>query len=323
MRMIVIYPELVKEVKGILLKYATVTLLFIYALFIVLLLLSEDSTKSVDPAGSNDKAMATINHDALEEPKQIKPNDNGWEINFSEYADGELPKENWNFEVGNKVAAYNDELQTYTNRTENVRIEDGVLVLEARPEKKNGRNYTSARINSKDKLNFEYGTLEVEAALPRGTGTWPAVWLMPQDPIYKPENFGITEKDAYYWAVNGEIDFVESIGRLPGQNIPAAHSYNTFKESPQYTPVYIDNPYDNYHRYGIVKTPDTITFTFDGEPYASRQKLNDDPLDWPYNQPYYLIINLAIGGKWAGDSGVDDATAPWLLKVKSITYKPL
>jgi beta-glucanase (GH16 family) len=81
--------------------------------------------------------------------------------------------------------------------------------------------------------------------------------------------------------------------------------------------------YSGFHRYGIIKTPNKITFTIDGKPYASRSKKSNSPLDWPYNQPYYLILNLAIGGKWAGANGIDNASAPWLMQVKSISYRPL
>jgi beta-glucanase (GH16 family) len=119
------------------------------------------------------------------------------------------------------------------------------------------------------------------------------------------------------------IDFAEQVGRLPGQNIPAAHSYHSRTSgAPQYTPAYITNPYGAYHRYGIIKTPDKITFTLDGRPYATRVRTGDSALDWPFNQRYYLILNLAVGGTWAGDDGIDNSQAPWQLKVKSISYQP-
>jgi beta-glucanase (GH16 family) len=78
-----------------------------------------------------------------------------------------------------------------------------------------------------------------------------------------------------------------------------------------------------FHRFGVIKTPNKITFTLDGKPYTSRTKNSDNPLDWPYNQPYYLIINLAIGGNWAGANGIDVSSAPWQLKIKSLSYTPL
>lgn len=245
-----------------------------------------------------------------------------WSYIFAHYPDGALPEGDWQFEKGTTVANYNNELQAYTAETSNVRIENGLLVIEARPEEREGKRYTSARINSLGNFSFTYGTLEVDMMLPQGKGTWPAAWLMPRDNIYKPEAFGISSSDKFAWVLNGEIDFMESIGRLPGQNIPAAHSYNELQAAPTYTPAFVQAPYTKFHRYGIIKTPEKITFTLDGKPYAAREKKSDSPLDWPYDQPYYLILNLAIGGNWAGDEGIDDTTAPWQLKVRSISYKP-
>jgi beta-glucanase (GH16 family) len=260
------------------------------------------------------------------EPKVVNDHDpatKAWSYNFSDYPEGALPSKDWRFETGTAVADYHHELQSYTSSTSNVRIEGGVLVIEARQKNLNGRQFTSGRISTLDNFSFTYGSLEVDMMLPEGTGTWPAAWLMPRDNVYKKEMFGLAQDDKLAWALNGEIDFGEAIGSLPGQNIPAAHSYNELHQAPTYTPAYVPNPYTQYHRYGVIKTPDKITFTLDGKPYATRQKTSDSPLDWPFNQPYYLILNLAIGGDWAGDEGVDISFAPWRLQVKSISYKPL
>ena len=245
-----------------------------------------------------------------------------WTYDFSQYPDGALSPNDWQFEKGTKVADYHNELQAYTDRTSNVRVENGLLVIDAHREQYEERQFTSARITTANSFAFTYGTLEVDMMLPEGKGTWPAAWLMPRDSIYSPADYGIDKSNKHQWAVNGEIDFAEAIGRLPGQNIPAAHSYNSFSTAPVYTPAFIKNPYTQFHRYGIIKTADKITFTLDGTPYATRTKNSDSPLDWPFNQPYYLILNLAIGGNWAGQEGIDEASAPWQLKVRSISYTP-
>jgi beta-glucanase (GH16 family) len=256
---------------------------------------------------------------------RMPANGQAWTYNFSDFADGALPGTDWNFEEGTKVSNYNGEDQAYTARTGNVRIENGVLVIEAKPESMYGKKYTSARINTLDKFDFDYGTIEAEMMLPAGAGTWPAAWLMPSvDKFYDPRDFGIDPLDKYAWAVNGEIDFAEAIGRTPGVNIPAAHTYNSRKSGAvTYTPGSVPNAYSQYHRYGVTKTPNSITFTIDGVPYASRVRTGDSVLDWPFNQRYYLILNLAIGGSWAGAAGIDDASAPWQLKIKSLSYRPL
>src|SRR5690606_30362872 len=125
---------------------------------------------------------------------------------------------------------YNGEVQSYTSRPKNIRVENGKLIIEAHSEEHDGQPFTSARINTLGIFDFTYGTIEVTAALPYGVGTWPAAWLMPSNPRYDPRELGVPEGDRHEFAVNGEIDFLEAIGRHPGENIPGAHSYNQLKE---------------------------------------------------------------------------------------------
>lgn len=246
-----------------------------------------------------------------------------WKYTFDAKKSSSLDLSLWTIENGNQTADYNDELQTYTSRSENVRIERDALVIQAHIEDLNGKKYTSARINTKESFGFTYGTLEVEMKLPRGTGTWPAAWLMPQTPKYSPAELGVlgTKNE---WALNGEIDFMEAVGYIPGEIIPAVHSYNSLAGTTLYTPGYVTDPYTTYHRYGVIKTPTKISFTIDGKVYASREKNSNTAYDWPYDQPYYLILNLAMGGSWGGEKGVDNLSAnSWTMYVRSIDYKPL
>ncbi len=280
----------------------------IYALINVPTLATQKSPAVI--ASPNKRVVSTVY-----DPAQIN-----WNYDFSMFKNGPLPANDWNFEQGNKVASYNSELQTYTNRQANVRVQDGILVIDAHKDNINDRHYSSARINTRNHFSFTYGRLEVTMKIPAGRGTWPAAWLMPRDNKYSASALGVSDEDRFAWAVNGEIDIVESIGRLPGQNIPAAHSYSEFNSAPTYTPAYVPTSSSRFHTYGVIKTPDSITFTLDGKPYAQRLKTSNNPLDWPYDQPYYLIINLAIGGEWAGAEGIDEATSPWLLEVKNISY---
>lgn len=248
---------------------------------------------------------------------------NGWIYDFKNIKDGTLPSSSWNIESGNTISDYNAEAQTYTSRTDNVRVEDGTLVIEAKPENINGKTYSSAMINTKDKFSFTYGTIEVTMKTPAGNGTWPAAWLLPEKNIYNAADYGINTSDPFAWAINGEIDFAESIGSIPNQNIPAAHSYNQLQTGTIYTPATVPNQSTEFHTYGVIKTPTSLTFTLDGVAYATRTKTSTNAASWPYDQPYYLIINLAIGGSWAGAQGIDDTSAPWLLQVQSIHYTPL
>ncbi len=246
-----------------------------------------------------------------------------WFYTFNAEQSRALDPSIWTVENSVTTATYNKELQTYTNRPENVRIEGDALVIEAHVEQRDGQSYTSARINTRNAFAFTYGKLEVDIKLPRGVGTWPAAWLMPNDERYKVADFPSVTDPRRQWALNGEIDFMEAVGYLPGEIIPATHGYNSLGGAATYTPGVVNKPYDAYHRYGIIKTPESISFTIDGVPYASRTKTSDNPLDWPYDQSYYLILNLAIGGEWAGAQGVDETTAPWKMHVRSIAYRPL
>lgn len=247
-----------------------------------------------------------------------------WSYNFNEFPDGSLSSNDWNFEVGNKVADINNEAQTYTSRKKNIRVEDGALVIEARRENLNNKKYSSARIDTKGKFDFQYGTLEIDAMLPKGIGTWPAAWLLPANAKYDPSDYGIDKKDRLRWAINGEIDVLESVGFLPNENYPNLHSYNEFRSAPKLHRGYVKTAYTEYHRYGMIKTPSKISFTLDGIPYYTQYKESNSPLDWPFDQAYYLIINLTIGGSWGGATGViDDSLAPWQMKIKSISYEPL
>ncbi|HEY8886625.1 MAG TPA: glycoside hydrolase family 16 protein [Candidatus Microsaccharimonas sp.] len=245
-----------------------------------------------------------------------------WTYDFSTMADGPIDSKIFNTENGSTKADYNNELETFTSRTDNVRVQDGALVLAAKPENKDGKAYTSGRVDTDGSFSFLYGTLTVEAKIPRGVGTWPAAWLMPSNPRYQAADFPSATDQSRIYSLNGELDFLESVGYIPGVNIPASHSYNSLAQTAQYTPGFVSNPYDSYHTYGIIKTPTLIEFTLDGKVYARRDKTSDDPLSWPYDQPYYLIMNLSIGGAWAGKDGVDDSSAPWLYQIKSITYTP-
>jgi beta-glucanase (GH16 family) len=268
---------------------------------------------------------------AFTQPKQTTPmltkqtinTSKPWLYTFNEKDSKQVDTTLFNVENGNETSDYNNELQTYTDRTDNVRVENDALVIEAKKESLNGKDYTSARLNTQGTFAFTYGVLQVEMKLPQGTGTWPAAWLMPDDPKYTTTQYGIGKNTPNAWALNGEIDFMEAVGYIPNQIIPATHSYNALSQGTIYTPGFIDDAYNTYHKYGVIKLKDSISFTIDGKVYATRTRSSTNPLDWPYDQPYYLILNLAIGGSWAGQKGIDASGAPWTMSVKSISYLPL
>jgi beta-glucanase (GH16 family) len=209
----------------------------------------------------------------------------------------------WNIEEGGGGWG-NKELQYYTNRTENLRIEDGCLVIEARKENYGNRSYTSARINTREKKAFEYGKIEARISLPSGGGTWPAFWMMGND--YRKVG----------WPKCGEIDIMEHVGNKPSMVSYAIHTpqKNGSSGNNWYSQSYFDDVENNFHVYGIewIKEEkygcDVIHFTFDGKITATIQEdisHIDENYYWPFNKEHFIIFNLAIGGTMGGS--VDDA----------------
>ena len=253
-----------------------------------------------------------------------------WRIDFSTMQDGPLVGK-WNVIEGRIEADWNAEEQAYTGNSRNVRIENGALVIQSQVESTYGKNYTSARIDTRGIFDFKYGELNVVAQLPQGVGTWPAGWLMPSNPIYNAQELGVPSGAQHEFAVNGEIDFLEAIGRHPGENIPAAHTFGQLNKSTIYTPGRVPTMYDEYHSYGVIKTPGRIQFTIDGTVYTEREQTSDDPLWWPFEQKYYLILNLAMGGSWAGaekrrfpPDGIDRSKQEhWKYQIREINFQPV
>jgi beta-glucanase (GH16 family) len=205
----------------------------------------------------------------------------------------------WGYDLGGSGWG-NNELQFYTDVANNAKVENGNLTITARKEAMGGKNYTSARMVTKNKGDFLYGRIEVRAKLPAGRGTWPAIWMLPTDWAYGD------------WPKSGEIDIMEHVGYDPNNVLFSIHkqAYNhsigTQKSGGQKIPTAIDD----FHKYRLDWTPyavrgyfdDQLVFTFtnEGKGYAS----------WPFDKRFHLLINLAVGGNWGGAQGVDDTIFP-------------
>lgn len=225
-----------------------------------------------------------------------------------------LDRSVWGFEIGNTIARYNNESQTYTDLPENVRIEDGMLIIQAFKKRLNDREYTSARIFFKE-LNVRGGKLVIVAKFPSGAGAVPALWLRTREP----------RADR---VMTSEIDIAEGQGARPGIFFSNVHTEASVAtgSNPYQGQVSIPNMYDTFHEYGVEWTEDRIVFTLDGVPYHTVQTTVKFNL--------YPVINLAIGGNWATSlsqrlelglpNGVDDTKEDqWILFIKSIQYFPL
>lgn len=260
---------------------------------------SEDGTITALKSGLT-KVTLTSTLEQVEAYIAVKHNWGEYELVWSDEFDGtELDSSVWDYNTGGGGWG-NQELQYYTDRTENVRVEDGNLVIEARKEKYENRNYTSGRILSKGKKEFLYGKFEARIKFPGGKGTWPAWWMM---------------GGSMNWPACGEIDIQEHVGSQDTRVSFALHTpdKNGTKGNNWSKTHFFDYPMSaDYHVYGVEWAQqeeggkDVIRFFVDGVQYAEVwQTKFDDNASWPFQKPHYLILNLAIGGTMGGQ--VDDA----------------
>ncbi len=229
-----------------------------------------------------------------------------WEDSF-EY-EGSLKQADWSCEVGERWA--NNEQQAYTDRQTNVCVKDGKLFLTARKEQQGIREYTSGRVTTAGKHSWQYGYFEIRAKLPSGHGSWPAIWMLP-DSI----------KNGVRWPRCGEIDIMEHVGRMENKIWFSLHSErhnHTRKDTKQYTVIKdYEKVCTEFHTYGMEWTKDAIEFFVDGESACSYQKTDDtedqSEAAWPFDQPFYLILNIAVGGGLGGE--IDEASLPYQMEV--------
>lgn len=210
---------------------------------------------------------------------------------------GSLDPAKWGYEIG---YIRNDEKQFYTSRSENVRAEGGSLVIEARKEAYQGYGYTSASVNTLGRFEFRYGRVEVRAKLPTGNGSWPAIWMLG------------TNRLQVGWPSCGEIDIMENVGFDPLRIHASVHTaaYNHTIGTQKTASVTIASPWDDFHVYAMEWSADRIEVFVDGQKYFTFRHEGTGTRTWPFDKPQYLLVNLAIGGGWGGQRGIDDALFP-------------
>ena len=220
----------------------------------------------------------------------------------------------WTFDVGGDGWG-NQELQFYTDRTENVFIENNILKIKAIKEQYGKNGYTSARITTKNLGDFRYGRIRVRAKLDGCTarGTWPAIWMLPTKWIYGG------------WPNSGEIDVMEHVGYEVGKVHGSIHSgsYNHLKNSQKTGTVSID--VTDWHIYEVIWTEDTIQFLADNSIYYEFKKggiccQGPSSDTWPFDQEFHIILNVAVGGTWGGKKGVDEEAFEGNGQVMSIDW---
>jgi len=225
-----------------------------------------------------------------------------------EFDGAALDTSKWRYDTArNKLGWYNGELQYYGARAQNVRVESGHLIIEARRETLTpaqfpdwgGQAYTSGKIVTQGKAAWTYGFYEVRAKLPCARGTWPAIWMLPEA--------------ATPWPDGGEIDIMEQVGSDPNVVHATLHSalFVHTKGTQRGAQLKVADNCEAFHRYQLDWRPDSITIGVDNHAYMRVR--NDQPGGrgaWPFDAPFHMILNLAMGGNWAGAKGMDDAALP-------------
>jgi beta-glucanase (GH16 family) len=220
-----------------------------------------------------------------------------WSDEFSGPAGSAPDPSKWSIQTGGGGWG-NEELEYYTARAANVSLDGhGHLMITARRESYTGgdgvtREFTSARLQTKGLFATTYGRIEARMRLPAGAGLWPAFWALGSDI----EDVG--------WPACGEIDVMESLGsdpftlhgslHGPEEGAPRGYTLTASAHSPS-------SLASGFHDYGVLWTPSAITFTFDGRPYSVRTRASLSPeQEWVFNEPFFLLLNLAVGGNWPG-----------------------
>lgn len=204
----------------------------------------------------------------------------------------------WDYEIG-KIR--NSELQYYTSkRSENARIQDTVLIIEARKEAYMGASYTSASLFSRYKGDWLYGKFEFSAKVPGGLGTWPAIWMMPTDNEYGG------------WPRSGEMDIMEYVGMNQSNLYYTAHYEGTNGTGHQSSGIQTtySQPYNKFITFTFIWSPTKLEWYADGVKRFTYNKPSVDQRVWPFNKMFYLILNLAYGGSWGDQKGHDDTKLP-------------
>lgn len=231
-----------------------------------------------------------------------------WQDEFD--TDGSPDPANWGYEIGTGINGWgNNELQYYTDRTENATVQNGILIITAKEEQFGGASYTSARLLTRDKIEQAYGRFEARIKVPAGSGVWPAFWMLGAD------------CDEVGWPQCGEIDIMEYRRQEPTSVSGSIHGPGYSGETnPQ---GQITKSYDlendrfdaSFHVFGIEWGPDYINYYVDDVLYnqitpADLKITPDDGsgelAEWVFNKPFYIILNLAIGGAFPGPPNAEE-----------------
>jgi len=220
----------------------------------------------------------------------------------------------WTYDTEhNRGGWFNHEKQYYSaDRAENARVEGGSLIIEARADAGaiaarrdyGGQQYSSSRMMTRGLGYWRFGAVEVRAKLPCGVGTWPGIWMLPNDAKAK-------------WPDGGEIDIMEHVGADPGKIHFSTHTKaENFVDHTENTAMAsVKDACTAMHRYQLRWTPTMIVMGVDDRRVFALKKPGENRARWPFDQPFYLLLNIAVGGDWGGIKGIDPAAFPARMEV--------
>ena len=227
----------------------------------------------------------------------------GYQLVWHDEFDGDaIDPENWTYDIGGWGWG-NGEAQYYTDRPENSRVENGLLVIEARFERFENSYYTSARLKSEGLQEFQYGRIEARTKVPRGAGLWPAFWMLGSNFESTIDANGVHKSN---WPFVGEIDIMEYIGREPNLIFGTAHgpgysgALGLGRWNRQDYPIA-----DDFHTYAVEWDVDGITWFYDNEPYFTLEPDDVGDREWVFDHEFFIILNLAVGGQFPGPIALD------------------
>ena len=241
---------------------------------------------------------------------QSQPPKKSYQLVWSDEFNGQgLPDSTkWGYDVGTGSWGWgNNEQQYYTKDSlGNAKVSNGVLTITARNQKMGDKKYTSARLVTRGKAAWTYGKIEVRAKLPKGLGTWPAIWMLGTNI----DSVGIG------WPQCGEIDIMEHTGSRASKIDASVHTknFNWPKNTQKTAATFLSDYGDAFHNYQLIWDAQTIVISIDDKPLLTLHNDGTGKNSWPFNDPCYLLLNLAMGGNYAGYE-IDEKSLPATMQI--------
>jgi beta-glucanase (GH16 family) len=243
------------------------------------------------------------------------PQDLGWTFEetpfwFDEFDYEGLPDPaKWGYDIGGGGWG-NNELQYYTDELRNASVGDGKLKITAIKEQYENRQYTSTRLVSKNKGDILYGRVEVKAKIPAGRGTWPAIWMLPTDWEYG------------NWPASGEIDIMEHVGYDLNVIHMSTHceAYYWRLNNQKTATRKVENATTDFHLYRIDWTPYAIRGYINNQHIFTSANEGGGYKVWPFDKRFHLLLNIAVGGDWGGQQGIDDSIFPASMEIDYVRF---